>query len=36
MFGVVFENKAIQGIAMQVYEDQAGNISSICHTAGIV
>ncbi len=36
MFGVA-ENKEIQRIAMQVYEDQDGIISSICHgTAGIV
>jgi len=36
MFGVP-ENKAIQDIAMQVYEEQGGIISTICHgTAGIV
>ncbi len=36
MFGVA-ENKEIQHIAMQVYEDQGGVISSICHgSAGIV
>ncbi|MFT5914948.1 MAG: putative intracellular protease/amidase, partial [Bacteroidia bacterium] len=36
MFGVP-ENEAIQAIAMQIYEQQNGIISSICHgTAGIV
>lgn len=36
MFGVA-DNKAIQRIAMQVYENQGGIISTICHgTAGIV
>lgn len=36
MFGVA-ENKAIQRISMQVYEDHKGIISTICHgTAGIV
>ncbi|NER16579.1 type 1 glutamine amidotransferase domain-containing protein [Spongiivirga citrea] len=36
MFGVA-DNKGIQAIAMQVYEDQGGIISTICHgTAGIV
>lgn len=36
MFGVA-DNKAIQDIAMQVYENQGGIVSSICHgTAGLV
>lgn len=36
MYGVA-DNKAIQGIAMTIYEDQNGIISSVCHgTAGIV
>lgn len=36
MFGVA-DNKAIQDIAMQVYENQGGIVSSICHgSAGIV
>lgn len=36
MFGVP-ENKDIQKIAMQVYEEQGGIVSTICHgTAGIV
>ncbi len=36
MFGVA-ENTAIQSITMQLYEDQGGIISAICHgTAGIV
>lgn len=36
MFGVA-DNKAIQDIAMQIYENQGGIVSRICHgTAGIV